>query len=230
MILTIFSCTQQTMSMPEDEPCQTENPWDTEDYPKFPWPPPKASASVKITDEVLSSSIEKVVYLGDIDKIINKALKASEYWEMSYYAVPDGFALVTRLEQINSDGTPKEEQDRWSMQVPPMRKFTLMNYLKALFTANPGHFRILVFIVTPKPFSKSDETVDRKEAMDWLERGLNKLPQPIASKLYTNQCEITVLIYEFEQPESGETILKQPSHLSGRKHIEQSGLISALEL
>ncbi len=160
-------------------------------YPEFPWPPPQASATVIITKELLSTPIRQVVYLGDIDMIMRTALEASGYIEKSYFAVPDGFALVTRLEQINSDGSPKELPDRWSTEVRAMRQFTLKEYLRALFTANPGHYRIIVLIVTSYPFSQSDKIVDQKGAVDWLRRGLNKLPPLIASKLYTNQYTTT---------------------------------------
>ncbi len=197
-------------------------------YPRFPWPPPQASASVIITEKLLSK-LQNEAVIRDVDNILSAALEASGYVEKSYFPVQDGFALVTRLEQINPDGSPKEPPDRWTTEVRTMREFTLKEYLRALFTANPGHYRIIVFIVTSPPFSQSDVTVDQKEAIDWLRRGLNKLPLSIARKPYTNQYTTTALIYEFEKPESRESTLKLPSSLTGRIHMQKSGFFQALE-
>ena len=76
--------------------------------PSFPWPPPKASASSKVPDNFLRETETKQI-LHDIDRRLALALDKAGYFEKSYFSVPDGFALVTRLEQINADGTPKPE-------------------------------------------------------------------------------------------------------------------------
>jgi hypothetical protein len=85
--------------------------------PHFPWPPPKASAMVVIPGDFLRKTPGKVCYLGDVERKIHAALESSGCFEKSYYGVPDGFAMVARLEQINRDGTPKEVPDRWAGEV-----------------------------------------------------------------------------------------------------------------
>ena len=84
--------------------------------------------------------------------------------------------MVTRLEQYEEDGTSKVPPDRWSVDVLPLRTFSLSDYIRALFQANPGYYRIIIFVVTPVPFVESSATVSRDEAMEWLRTGLNKLP------------------------------------------------------
>lgn len=200
------------------------------DMPNFPWPPPQASATAVIPDNFFRGARSDDILLGDIDTRIKGALDSSEYFERSYYAVPDGFALVTHLENINPDGTPKPGDDRWAIKVGPLRSFSLESYLKALFTSNPGFFRIIVFIVTPHPFTQSDESVSRGKAVSWLHRGSHILPQEIATQPYTDRYSCTALIYEFEKI-AGEDIASTviPGKLPGRTHLERSQLWHGLE-
>lgn len=48
-----------------------------------------------------------------------------------YFTVPEGFAVVTRLERISADGTPLSP-GRWSLETGPMRSFDLGEYLRRL--------------------------------------------------------------------------------------------------
>jgi len=194
---------------------------------EFPWPPPRSSAMKVIPDNFFRNVREVDIQLADVDTRINNALDASGYVERSYYAVPGGFALVTRLEKINSDGTPKLGADRWASEVGPLRlyPFDVDAYIKALFTSNPGFFRIIVFIVTPHPFTQTDEIVNRQDAISWLHRGSNKLPYELGIQPYTYQYSCTVLIYEFEKiagKQAASTVL--PGKLSGKTHLEKSKL------
>ncbi|MGB2863641.1 MAG: hypothetical protein WBC05_09985, partial [Sedimentisphaerales bacterium] len=137
------------------------------EFPKFPWPPPQASAMANLPNEFFRIPDVNLVRLRDVDNRLSRALDIAGYVEKSYYAAPDGFALVARLEQINPDGTPKSGSDRWAVEVRPLHRFSLSGYLRALFKSDPGYFRIIVFIVTPHPFDKSDEQVSIDDAIEW---------------------------------------------------------------
>ena len=197
---------------------------------EFPWPPRRASATAVIPSEFLTQKTDKVS-LKNIEQKLSATLDSCGYFEKSYYAVPGGFAIVTRLEQIDPDGRSKEIPDRWSVEVEPLRSFSLEAYLKALFTARCGYYRIIAFIVTPHPFSQSDITVSRDEAMDWVHEGWNKLPSSIGEREYLpKELSSTALIYEFEQPESGKKAeLKTPGRLTGRDHLRKAKIWYALE-
>ena len=211
--------------------------------PDFPWPPPRASATAEIPRHSFSSQPGDILRLRDAEEALQAALESCGYFEMSNFSVPDGFAMVTRLEQINSNGTSKEPPDRWAVEAQPLRwapprsflsqprsKFSLTKYLKALFNANPGSYRIIVFIVTRTPFNQTGKIVSRKDAMDWLWIGLNELPDSIGKLKYSKKYKCTALIYEFEQPNPGEPAeLKIPSHLQGRTHLVKAKLWQALE-
>ena len=195
-----------------------------DEWPEFPWPPPKASASHNIPNNLLLA--QAITYtLGDIDEMLIEALLSAGYTDKSYYSVPDGFAIVTKLEQINQDGTPKPVPDRYSQEVRPLTKFNLRGYISALFSARRGLYRIIVFIVTSHPFSQEDITISRDQAEVWLSSGLNRLPSKIAEIIYTNDYMCTALIYEFEQitPQQ-EATLKDPSMLTVKQHLDKAGI------
>jgi len=198
-------------------------------FPEFPWPPPRASAGVVLPAGFLRRPVDTVLRWGDVDHTLISALDSCGYFDRSYYAVPDGFAIVTRLEQMEADGTSKTPPDRWALEYRPLATFSLSSYLRALFTANPGFYRIIVFVVTSQSFSESPTGVSREEAMEWLQSGLDRLPAELAGREFTDQYACTALIYQFEQPGSGEGArLDVPSDLPGRIHLERAKLWEAL--
>jgi hypothetical protein len=195
--------------------------------PQFPWPPPRASASVVVPPGFIRLSSVAKPTLGDAAKLIDAALDGGGYVDRSYFAAPGGFAMVTRLERIDADGTPKQEE-RWSVQPPPLQRFSLSAYLRALFTAPPGYYRIIVFVVSSQPFAQAAERVSRDEALAWLHEGLNRLPDSIAEASYTERHDATALIYQFEQPGRQEALLVVQGSPSGREHLQRAKLWDAL--
>jgi len=168
--------------------------------------------------------------LRDVERRISEVLQENGYFESSYYAVPDGFALVTSIEQINDDGTPKEGLQRWSLKVPPLSEFSLSAYLRALFRAPPGYYRVIVFIVTPHPIVQSEAKVTPKEAGDWLKKGADRLPGAIGALDFSREgYACTALVYEFSRrTESDEPAILDPGNIPGRIHLVKAGLWEAL--
>jgi len=98
--------------------------------PSFPFPPPKASASHTFEEDVFV----KASNLYEVSELIEGALKKSGYFEKSYYQIPNGFTLVTRMEKMKSDGSPADEAERWDINAENTgSSFSLMSYFKSLF-------------------------------------------------------------------------------------------------
>ena len=168
--------------------------------------------------------------LGDVDKLLMDALSKAGQVERSYFSVPGGFALVTRLEQINPDGSPMAGADRWVTTAGPLRKFTLDAYIKALFGSAPGYFRVIVFTVTDQPFSATGKAITEGEAIGWLDDGFDHLPQEIAVLPYTATHVCNALIYEFETDggPNAPTVIR-PSRLGGLVHLQKLGILQYLQ-
>lgn len=194
----------------------------TEDR-EFPWPPPQASATVNLTGPLLASH-KPFASLGDANVVLQAALQQTGYAETSYYSVPDGFALASKLEQTDPDGPSRPEHDRWSIELQKMSRFSLGDYLRALFTANPGHYRIIVFIVTDVPVTQSSERLTVDEAIAWLRGGQQGLPPEIAQLPWTPATTCTALIYEFiREQQNPQPRVVVPGALGGMTHLKLAG-------
>lgn len=198
--------------------------------PAFPWPPALASASTKIPSAFFVND-DFSATLSQVAGTLENALENAGYIERSYYAVPDGFALVTRLEQVNPDGSPSPLPDRWAVQMTAPKVFSLASYLQALFTAQPGHFRIIAFLVTSAPFAQNPNMlVSREDAMEWLAVGSQTLPASIGSLPYSEWHYCVALVYEFEQPtRNHEASFKMLSAFSGIEHLKKAKIWEVLE-
>lgn len=198
--------------------------------PQFPWPPPEASARSRVPKRWFLPSGAGTVSLRYVDFRLTRALREAGYGSKAYYAVPEGFALVTRLEQITPDGAPKPANERWAVNAGSHRVFSLTDYVKALSGAKPGYFRVVVFVVTSYPFSFSKAKVTPREVQLWLPGDLKRLPTSIGDRRFTNNHYCEALIYEFEKGGAEKTPHQvAPGRLGGREHLTQSGLWTSLE-
>jgi hypothetical protein len=206
------------------EPAISPDESPTPEVPEFPWPPPEPSSIAVIPLRLLADR-EAQSTLSDIDVALSEALDATGYYEKAYFTVPDGFALVTRLEQIEADGRPKPLPDRWSVRLEPLKRFTLAAYLQALFSAREGHYRVIAFIVTDVPIAAKSAPVSRAQAEDWLSEGGNALPEPVAAQPLSPGAKVTALVYQFRQPGQNEQAM-QLLHdaLPARQHLEKAML------
>jgi tetratricopeptide (TPR) repeat protein len=190
--------------------------------PIFPMPPPAASAKYVLPRDVFKdrSTIGQAV-----DAII-AALEKQDYVDRSFFATPaGGVALVTRLERINDDGTHAAETKRWPAAGGDQQfssTLDLGRILRSLFFAEPGHYRIIVFILQNEAFSQSGTRITEEDAQAWLHKGLNVLPQEIRDRAF-DKADCTALIYEFVNDGSGAHMVEN-SPLTGKQHLRMAGL------
>jgi hypothetical protein len=182
----------------------------------FPWPPPAASATYVLPHSVFP----KADALGDVAGAILTALTAQGYVEHSFFATPNGIALVTRLERINANGTRADP--RWASISKAATN--LVDFLSGLFFVAPGHYRVIVFIIQNGAFSQSGAEVSEGDARAWLRTGLNTLPEEVARQKFFGDC--TALIYEFMS--TGDRVRLVDSDLSGFDHLKLAGLDALL--
>lgn len=196
--------------------------------PEFPWPPPQPSASAKIPSEFLLNS-EEPTSLHEVAERLERAFEQAGYGEYSYYRTPDGFALVSQIEQFHPDGASKEAPDRWAATLTPPRSFSLSAYMKSLFSSQAGYYRIITFLVTSAPFSQTSATVTPEEAEAWLSDGVKQLPASIGELRFTDQHYCLALIYEFEQADQNKPpTFNEVSALTGKEHLKKATLWSVL--
>lgn len=197
--------------------------------PAFPWPPPRYSAIANIPIEFIGYKIKSPT-LGDVAIKLESALENAGYSERSYYYILNGFALITRIERIDVDGRPFTDDNRWIIGFRPMETFSLASYIKALFIATPGHYRVIVFAITDRPFAPSSKKADSKEFSELLLSGQNTLPKEIAKLQYSSMYRCTALIYEFIQKATTKTpSYVYPSNLTGKLHLTRARILEGLK-
>lgn len=193
--------------------------------PEFPLPPPTCSASCQLDDYFVHCKT-----LADSDVRLRRALQQCGYFEFRYFYVKNGYAIVTRMEQITDKGYSLQS-NRWN--VKPMREeaFSLLGYFTSLFTSQPGYFRTFVFVVTTQSYhTQTDKTVRREDAMNWLNEGVFKLPPVIGKIPYSINTGIVALVYEFQISDTTQKAsLCQPSRLDAHMHLQYSRLLAALK-
>jgi hypothetical protein len=196
--------------------------------PEFPWPPPPYSTRLKL-DRALLVAAQPTPTNGSVATRMEQALAANGYTQLSYYAVPDGFAMVTQIERIEPNAASAAEQ-RWSTQIEPVSliPFNLDAYIKALLGKNGDTFRVIVFTFTSTPFTAGGKLVAPGEAMAWVEKGATALPAALAAKAYGSDTVCTALVYEFRISSLGAQ-LKRPSEFNGEQHLRAAGILKALE-
>lgn len=203
--------------------------------PAFPWPPPKPSARLDIPLVALNKAANgkqlanarppELRVLGDINAALIKVLKVAGYRERSYFPVPSGFVLVTKLEAINADGSAKPDVE----SLPVGHHFALSSMLDKLVHVQKGWYRVVAFVVTSTPTGASTQPPTEDEATNWLDTGDNALPDAISrAQISGHTC--TAYIYEFEKPDiSPDAHLMYPSSPDSTSHLAKMGFAEVLQ-
>jgi hypothetical protein len=159
--------------------------------------------------------------------ILTRHLNAIGHVERRYFAVPEGFALLTRLEQIDRAGMPLPESQRW--EVNPIVEMNLGRFLESIFISTKGYFRFVAFIVADTSFG-SGEPISRPGMQVLFARGYGDLPDDLGQRLVRDTTNCTVLIYEFVVTDvERETRVSDPSAIGARAHLLGLNLAEQLQ-
>ncbi|WP_170122670.1 carboxypeptidase-like regulatory domain-containing protein [Mucilaginibacter oryzae] len=184
----------------------------------FPFPPLSGYTLAVLDNEIF----DKTETLGQMDKVLIRALTSGGYDERSYFIIPDGFALVTRIESITDDGSSIFNSERFAIN--ELKSPTFSDF----FAPRSGLFRMFAFIVTNKPFNPSLKDADF-EALKKLSRvGYNILPSDLANKKKGKDYFCTVLVYEFVSTKPNSKLTVQSAHLTAYEHLQRSKLLLKL--
>ncbi|MBK6995298.1 MAG: hypothetical protein IPH31_10345 [Lewinellaceae bacterium] len=143
-----------------------------------------------------------------------------------FMSVPDGFAVVTQLEQYQEDGSIQIDPiTRWK-ELPEAESFSLsLTYLKSLIFPRKAHLRLFAVLVTQQGYPSNEEHISKDDAKAWIRKGVNRLPKIIVEKPFSSRYSVDVLVYEFEVPETTFIPWQHcPCHLTAREHLQKTGL------
>jgi hypothetical protein len=192
----------------------------------FPWPPPTPSTHHRIR---LSQVAGNLTTWGQAADQIERILQQAQIESWGYYLVADGFAITSRIEQIDeTTGAPLAGMRRWSSEAEP--RVALATFLGGLFTFRRpvGTYRTFVFVVTTDPVVSApvpDEAELFRIAQTWAPRGAPSLPEKLQQWPLNDGYQLIVLIYEFDHVDSGRSHIHTPGRWSYDTHIRSAGIV-----
>ncbi len=193
---------------------------------KFPYPPPDCNSELKLYDHFFSNSM----YLGDVARKISFALSGRGY-PHRFLSFPNGYVIVTQMEQYNADGTIIEDDETRWVHYPKQEEFSWsIDYFSSLIFPKKCYLRVFVFIVSADNY-KFEGQASKSEATKWHSQGVTELPDQIASLPYSaSQYDVRLLTYEFEVPESNHKAQQKCPccKLSAENHLELSQIYYGL--
>lgn len=167
--------------------------------------------------------------LADVDLLLQAGLQELGYDRHGYFHVPNGFAILTPIEQILSNGKALEGKDRWKDYPAGTDYEGILDYLSSLLQPRQGYFRLFVFVVTNQNVPKEAKKMEPGNAKEWLSSGGDRLPPRIGSISLSPEHKASVFIYEFTATKAVKVIEEDcQNRLLVKEHLTQSGLQQAL--
>ena len=188
----------------------------------FPWPPPTPSAQRTLSPDVNPDS-PPAETVGEVARRLERILREARFDSFGYYRVPGGFALVTRIENLDgTTGEPFAGAARWASQ----KVYAGLSFSSIFaITRSAGYYRVFVFLLTDDP--KEPQPIDPEKTFEiartWANEGSPSLPAEVKALPVGPNHILVVMVYEFEKFEGGETNHFQPSRWPLDQHLSSLG-------
>ena len=195
--------------------------------PPFPWPNPPRPPHIAVVGREFPRNLlgTDSTTLGTVyQRLFNTLVKIDPAFESGLFGVPGGFAMLTKIERIQEDGTPLPGKYRWVKgKIPPL---SLLEYIGRLFIEKPGYFRVIAFVITTENYRPERPST---KPLPNISDGAQDLPEEIARDQFKGKHGY-VLIYSFKRKQGGEIKKFKISSLSALVHLEKSGILSNLKI
>jgi hypothetical protein len=203
--------------------------WDTS-LPYF-GPIPEWSARAFLDAPVRAEFLKSVgkanPSLKDVGERIATVLRQTGYSDYGFYRVEGGFATVARLEKIKADGTP-DLTGRYYKPTDP-QPFGFAGFIAQLIYGPEGFYRVIVLMVTDRAVLPEGGPPTVASAEAWFVQAADRLPPEYDSLPFSNEHQLTALIYEFETGSTDDTSAVVPSRrLSSEQHLKGAGIYDRL--
>lgn len=198
----------------------------------WPWPSPRPTAQLQITDLVLPRSGPLPTFQQVADRL-EVALTRSGYERMWFYAVPGGFAILLPFEQFRGAGAPASRNrfPAGGFPVPAGSVKEMAHEIaNALEGGVRGHYRIMAVLVTPYPLTGGAGSLTRTERAWWKYNAGWDLPIHVAERRLRPDHQVTVLVYEYERASDGAPLQwRAEPRASVEAHLRATGMWSQLD-
>lgn len=166
--------------------------------------------------------------------LLNKTLANAGYNELAWYLYEtaphqlSGFALFTKLEQIDPSGKPLQDGNRYSLDNEAPKIGSLVEYVRALLLPAPaGRYRVIAFYVFrydhPTTQQPMRAPIEKQDAI--FVAGARFLPGEIAKEKRPTILNGIAYIYEYEKKNADDAGDFVPtSKQDGKQHLIAAGL------
>lgn len=201
--------------------------------------PPRASTRMRLPE-----FFPDAARLSDVATRVSDALNQAGYTDQGWFVVPAafsttsspaviGFAVVTRLEQIEDTGRTKGGGRRWALDLSPSSSGSLLDAVKLLLQGAPdGRYRVFLLWVSNDPVS---QIASHPSTGDWQDFLSQAAKAPLVRMMegvrvnYGAGGGCYAFVYEYERSAiSGETRYVGVSQLTAEQHLRASGIWDAL--
>ncbi|MEM0986250.1 MAG: hypothetical protein AAGJ32_08390 [Pseudomonadota bacterium] len=198
----------------------------------FTWPPPEPSARIEIPRSLVLGGIdENDRSVSRIQSRVESALETAGYVDQSFYTIGcDGFAIITRMEQIDRTGEPLEDGLRFNAPGED-ETWSLTGYLTRLFYAPPGFYRQIILAGTDEIYDEDNlQAAPDEDQLDALfTAGSSQALDIDAAEMWGTGHKLHALIYEFETQGTRNVKQRRPSPIPAERHVETSGIYGDLD-
>lgn len=207
--------------------------------------PPGASTRMHLPD-----FFPDALTLGEVARKVSNALNQAAYTDQGWFVVRPrwssnpasptgpppaviGFAVVTRLEQIDDNGVSKSGNNRWALDLSPPGVGSFLDAVKLLLKGAPnGRYRVFLIWVSNDPVSQKPTSPPADKWQDFLREGTKAPWLRVLDAIpvnYVGGGSCSAFVYEYERSAvSGEAQFVASSNQTAQQHLKASGIWDAL--
>jgi hypothetical protein len=195
---------------------------------QFPWPPPEPTDRVRLDPRLFGVTPGDNTPVTAVAKAVQRSFRKVGHVETGFQSIGcDGFAMISQLERIHTDGRPFEGRLRF---LPPDTEepWSLTGYLRSLLFAPEGKYRQIVILGTDKQFTVFSDAPSTEELEAMMDNSDPVIPNQLSTFLWRSDHELVALIYEYERPAGDGLPLKVPPRgIGATNHLLGAGFLSS---
>lgn len=198
--LLLFACSEGAESPSDEGEISAKPPT------LFPMPAPRPSRDVVLSVARLKDQFGPVETLADAELALRDALRSAGYHSFGSLRTPGGgFALLTPVEQIYSDGAIIDGPERWYEDFDRITCGSnfLSCILNGLFSLPVGYYRVLAIVVTDEELKINQNVQFSRDEIDRLLGAGRRDPDTALKDIaITKEHDVWFLVYEFRLDET----------------------------
>ena len=202
--------------------------------------PPRASARMRLPE-----FFPDAMKLGDVASKVSAALTEAGYPDQGWFVVPSptsfappgkppavgGFAVVTKLEEIDDRGRSKSGGKSWTLDASHPNAISFLDAARRLLAGAPvGRYRVFLIWVSNDPASQA--RTDKSALEDWenfLATGTKGPLLRVMDQVQVNYGTgggCSVFVYEYDRSAiTGEAqFVRSDDRLNAEQHLKASGI------